>query len=547
MLSNNDPTPHSPLPSFYSIIQKRSNSMRYVFKALFIFILFTGMAGIGHAQVDRGELQRNLAPVTFYNYEGPQARIETREQIRQIGAGLGQLIKASQPRAGASNRYFVIHSVSAPDGDKLDADIFGLGSNAGVDHIRNLRTIIQGYLQEAYSYSASDAALLAEYITIYNAVYRGNWNYFSGRFKKPIMDNLNRDSAGLAVRYQEWPGKTLMLIPLNTSGLSSINTSAISDSRVVERMRTDDDKGIPQRQGMVDLKEREAAQARQEAADKKEAARTEEGAIAKDRQSLNEEQQQIDRDRQQLEQDKASGKITDEEAARKEADLSQREADADKKSDELDQRESDLVAQRQEAAKQEQFAEQKQDEARQDRESIAQDQQAMLDQGLPPLGSIQGIIGLVLERPDATSGRVVSIDPATGKELRRSALNTVSVRSLTIINNKVLAIAGENQNNGAVRLIEIDPRSLEMAGQGNDDLNPGSLIWVNGSDLYAITANSDGTFNLGRFNTNMELQAKSKTSIHPNAMVSIQQGFILTQRADGSPAILDLRDLTEKP
>jgi hypothetical protein len=521
--------------------------MRYDRKALFIFVLFIGMAGIGHTQqVDRGELQRNLAPVTFYNNEGPQARIETREQIRQIGAGLGQSVRVRQARAGANNRYFVIHSVTAPDGDKLDSDIFGLGSNAGVDHIRNLRTIIQGYLQEAYSYSTSDAVLLAEYITIYNAVYRGNWNYFSGRFKKPVVDNLNRDSAGLAVRYQEWPGKTLMLVPLNTGGLSSINTSAISDSRVVERMRTEDDKGIPQRQGMVDLKEREAAQARQDAANKQEAARAEAGAVAKDRQSLDAEQRQIERDKQRFEQDKASGKVTDEEAARREAELSQRAADADKKSDALDQRESNLAAQRQDAAKQEQFADQKQDEARQDREGIAKDQQVMLEQGVPPQGPMPGVISLVIERADATNGRLVSIDPATGKELRRSGLNTVYVRTLTIINNKVLAIAGENRGNSAVRLIEINPRSLEMVSQGDDDLHPGSLIWVNGSDLYVITANRDNTYNLGRFNTDLKLQAKSKINIHPNAMVSVQQGFILTQSKDGKSVMLNPRDLTEK-
>jgi hypothetical protein len=520
--------------------------MKYVSKALFLLILFTGMAGIGYAQVDRAELQKNLAPITFYNNEGPQARVETREQIRQIGAVLGQAVKANQARSGASNRYFVIHSVTAPDGDKLDADIFGLGSNAGVDHIRNLRTIIQGYLQEAYGYSASDAALLAEYSTIYNAVYRGNWNYFSGRFKKPVVDNLNRNSVGLAVRYQEWPGKTLMLIPLNAGGLSSINTSAISDNQVVERMRTETDRGVPQRQGMVDLKEREAAQAKREAENKREAAKAEEGAIAKDRQSLREEQRQTERDRQQLEQDKASGKVTDEEAARREAELSRREADADKTSDQLDQRESNVAAQRQDAAKQEQFAQQKQDEARQDRESIAKDQQDMLEQGIPPQGSIQGIISLILEKPDSTSGRLVSIDPTTGKELKRSALNTVYVRTLTIINNKVLAIAGENKGGGAVRLIEIDPRSLEMVSQGSDDLQPSSLLWVNGGDLYAITANRDGTFNLGRFGVDMTLQAKSKITVHPNAMVSMQQGLILTQRADGSSALLNPRDLTEK-
>jgi len=516
--------------------------MKYVRKALFLVIIFTGMAGISHAQVDRGELQKNLPPITFYNYEGPQARIETREQIRQIGAGLGQAIKGRQTRAGATNRYFVIHSVTAPEGDKLDADIFGLGPNAGVDHIRNLRTIIQGYLQEAYGYSQADAALLAEYITIYNAVYRGNWDYFSGRFKKPVMDNLNKDAAGLAVRYQEWPGKTLMLIPLNTGGLSSINTSAISDKNVVDKMRTEDDKGVPQRQGMVDLKEREATQAKKEADAKKEAAKKEEDAIAKDKQKLEDEQKQRDKDRQQLEQDK--GSISKEEAAKREADLAKQDADANKKSDDLSQREKDLAAQKEEAAKQEQFAQQKQDEARKDREDIAQDQQGIIDQGAPPQGSILGVISIVIERQDATLGRLVSIDPATGRELKRSALNTVYVRTLTLINNKVLAIAGENRGSGAIRLIQINPATLEMIAQGDDDLHPGSLIWVNGDDLYAITANSNGTYNLGRFNTDMALQAKSKINIHPNAMVSLQQGVILTQTAEGKSVLLNTKDLS---
>jgi len=311
-------------------------------------------------------------------------------------------------------------------------------------------------------------------------------------------------------------------------------------------MRTEDDKGIPQRQSMVDLKEREAAQAKKEAADKQEAARAEAAAIAKDKKSLEEEQKQIERDKQRLEQDKASGKVTDEEAAQKEAALAQREADADKKSDALDQRESDLAAQRQEAAKQEQFADQKQDEARQDRESIAKDQQTMLEQGVPPQGPMPGVISLVIESANATSGRLVSIDPATGKELRRSGLSTVYVRTLTIINNKVLAIAGENKAGSAVRLIEINPRSLEMVNQGDDDLHPGSLIWVSGGDLYIITANKDNTYNLGRFNTDLALQAKSKVNIHPNAMVSVQQGFILTQGKDGKSVMLNSRDLTEK-
>jgi hypothetical protein len=503
--------------------------MKGFYRALVCSVVLLGVAGIGYAQIDQGELERNLAPVSFTNYEGPHARIETREQIRQIGVGLGRAVKAGSARTGATSRYFVIHSVSDPEGNKLDADIFGLGSGTGVDHVRNLRTIIQGYLQEAYDYSARDAALLAEYITIYNAVYRGKWDYFTERYKTPVIGHLNRDHAGLSTRYDEWPGRTLMVIPLGMGGLSSIDTSAISDSRVVEEMRREDDRSIEQRRDMVDLKEREADAAEQKATTQREAAKEEEKAIAGER-------AQVASDRQKLEEDKAAGTVTPREAA-------QREAEADKKTGELDKRESELVLQREEAAKQEQFAEKKTEEAQKDRESIAKDQQSIIEQG----DVAQGLIGVMIERQDSPLGRLVVIDPATRKEVRRSPLDTVYVRTLTFTGGKALAIAGERRGNGAIRLIEINSRTLEMAKQGDDDLSPGSLIWVDGSNLYAITADVEkGTFNLGRFNTDLAIQAKSKITVHPNASVSIQQGNLLTQKADGSAAILNPADLTER-
>jgi hypothetical protein len=255
----------------------------FKYRALLFAFIITGIVMPAFAQVDQGELEQNLAPITFINYEGPHAIIETREQIRQIGVGLGQEIAGGAQRAGAGGRYFVIHCVSGPDGNKLDADIFGLGVDVGVDHIRNLRTIIQGYLQAAYNYSERDAALLAEYITIYNAVYRGDWDYFLSRYKNQVIENLARERTGLSIRYDEWPGRTLIVIPLGFTGLSSIDTTTISDSRVIEELRREDDRGVEQRRDMVDLKEREAAEAEQRARVEREAIREEEQRIAQER------------------------------------------------------------------------------------------------------------------------------------------------------------------------------------------------------------------------------------------------------------------------
>jgi hypothetical protein len=399
-------------------------------------------------------------------------------------------------------------------------------------------------LQEAYSYSAGDALLLAEYITVYNAVYRGNWDFFSGRYKKPVLDLLNpRQNAGLSVRYDEWSGKTLMLIPLGIGGISSIDTSAISDDRVVDELRKADDLGIERRRDMVDLKEREADAAEQGAAEQRAQIRREEQAVTDERARTEREQQQLARDRQKLEDDKASGAVTSQDAAKRQEEIARRESEADKKSDELDRREQGLAAQREGAAGQEQFAEQKTEEAQRDRESIARDQQALIDRG----DSVQGILALAIERRDETRGRIITLNPADGKELKRSPLDMVFVRTLVTVNGKTLAVAGENRGNAAVRLIEINPRTLEMAKQGDDDIHPNSLIWVNGSDLYVLTANlADGTLNLGRFNADLVLQAKSEIAVHPNASVSVRQGFLLTQKADGGAVLLNPADLKEK-
>jgi hypothetical protein len=481
-------------------------------KRFLLTVILASAVIAGYAQVDQKEME-NLPPVTFMNYEGPQTRIDTREQIRQIGVGLGQPIANNEARAGSSGRYFVIHSVSDAEGGKLDADIFGLGVDAGVDHIRNLRTIIQGYLQTAYGYNAQDASLLAEYITIYNAVYRGNWDYFTERYKTQVIGYLEREKAGLSIRYDEWPGRTLMLIPLGYGGLSSIDTSVISDSRVIEELRKQDDQGVEQRRDMTDLKEREAAEAEQRAQGEREAIR--------------EEERRITEERQQAQEDQEAGRITEEQAK-------QRQEELDKEEEELDERRGTVE-------RLEEFAEQKTEEAQQDRQGIAEEQTTAIIES-----AAGGIIAVILDRQNPKMGRIVRISQDNGREIKRSPLDTVHTRTVTFINGRILAIAGENKGNSAIRLIEVNQDSLEMAKQGDDDLEEDSLLWVNGADLYAVAIDlRDGGCYLARFDTNLTLRAKSTIKTHPKASVAFLEGRLLTQREDGSALILNPADLTE--
>jgi len=500
------------------------------------------------AQVSQQELQ-GLGPVEFINYEGPMSRIETRVAIRDTGAALGSIIRGGGAQAGSLARYFVINSRSGADASKLDADIFGLGIDVSVDHIRNLRFIVQGYLESAYQYSEADASLLAEFITIYNAVYRGAWDFVVSRYKTPVIGHLTQEQTGLSLRYDEWPGQTLMLIPIGAGlggPLSSVDTAAISDPRVIDQLREEPDRGVAQRQGMVDLMEREAESAAQLAASGTENIQQEERQIARERQEAQQAERQVEALQNQIAQDRqnpnANQQVLNEQAAvaaRQQQEVQQQQAS-------LVQREEALDAQRDQVQRQAAFAEQRNDQAQQQRQQIADDQQALLAQE-PPAPEAQGTLGLSILTRDACSsiGRLVLVDPATGRETRRSPITTVDVRTVTRIDNKLLAIAGENRNNSAIRLVEINASTLEMTAQGNDDIAQGSLLWVNGQNLYAITVNG-GNFYMARFNTNMVLQNRSAIAIHPFASLLFDGQTILTQRADGSPLFLNAQDLTEK-
>jgi hypothetical protein len=208
--------------------------------------------------------------------------------------------------------------------------------------------------------------------------------------------------------------------------------------------------------------------------------------------------------------------------------------------------EEELEAQRDTADQIQQYADTRADQAQDARRDIAEDMQARIDQeDAARPAPVEGILGTSILSQNASLGRIVKIDPETGREMRRSTINTVNVRTLSQLGSQLVAIAGEARGDGAIRLIEINPDTLEMVRQGDDDMSPNSFIWVNGSDFYAITS-TGGQFYLARFNSQLQRQARSSMTIHPFAAVTITDNYIITQRADGTAVLLNARDLAER-
>jgi hypothetical protein len=524
-----------------------------------LLTLFLFPALVFSQPVDMEELNASgSSSVDFINYGGPSARIETRAQILGIGTALGTPVNmggAGTARYGNTNRYFVIHSVSAPEGDRLDADIFGLGVDVGVDHIRNLRFIVQGYLEAAYRYSAPDASLLAEYITIYNAVFRGNWNYFGGRYKTVVLQQLDQSKVGLSVRFDEWPGRTLMLIPLKlgrSGSLSALDTSSLTRPEVIDEMRSQDNMGLNSRKGMVDIKEREAKEAASRAAEERQAAGEAEKQAAQARSEAAAERETIARDREQAREDAAAGRTTPAAQRRVEEQLAAREQAAARKEAEAGQKEAEAAEQRREAEKDEQLAEQKSEEAYQERQDIAEDQQVLIarqdGRELPPARSAPQVAFVTVRiiGGDSALGRLVRVDSATAAELSSGNADTVNARSLAQVGSRIIAIISESRGGGAARLVEINQETLEVTRQSDSGIHPQSLIWQNGEGIYAIAAR-DGRNYFTRFNANTLVpEAQSAIPVHAWGTPVFQENTIIIQRENGQAAILNADDLSEK-
>ena len=540
-----------------------------VFSFFLIMVVFSGFA----IEVDKPEIDSvKNKTIEFINYTGPHDAVDSADTIRGIGSNLAGAVKSG--RAGDMNRYSVIHCVDPAVKEGLDADIFIIGKNAGVDHINNVRLIIAGYLKAAYGYSDKDAATLAHFVTIYNAVYRKNMDFFNQKYKQVVTKNLTKEKAGLALRYDEWPGQTQIVIPLTdqkyAGTISSVDTTSISDKKVVEKMREDKGKDLEKRKEMVDLKERESEEATKRAEVAKKEADVKQKEADKQKKEADTKQKAAEKQKKETEQKQKEAKKAEEKAAttgkpedkkvaeekKKEAEKSQKETEkkteeAKKAKETADEKQKKADEAKKEVKEEEKMAEKKTEEAQTDRKDIASDTQKIIEEkkaekkaeGDAAIASSIPGYGLKVVDDSKMLSELVLLDLKTEEELRTSGINTSRGRNLHMVGKNLMAIAGTKSGNAVIALVLIDAKSLEIVKQSQENIAGESVLIKNGNDYYAVIDNN-GKYFIGRYNDKLELQAKSAVEVLPYTPITIGDKGLLVQDSKNNIRLLKLTDLT---
>lgn len=522
-----------------------------------LLISLLSISSIFSLEVDKNELNTTGNEIIeFINYTGPHKVIDSAQAIKEIGSDLGKDISLSVSSTNGSNeKYYVVHSVTSESKDQLDADIIYIGSSATVDHVDNLRRIISGYLQSAYDYSEKDANTLAVFITVYNAVYRGKLDTFKSKYTEDVVENLSSENCGLSTNYKDWPGKSEIVIPLfdvKNGGLSTVDTSVIADSKVVDSMQEDEDRNIDSRKDMVDLKEREADESSEKAQEAQKEAVQEQKVLNETKKEAEEAKKEAEEAKKEAEEAK---KVAEENPNDKKAQETAKEAEkkaeeatakAEEKQQQVEEQQKKTDDAKEAAKEAQEIADKKQNEAQTERKEIAQDQQEIQQEKIAE-AKANTEYGIIIVDEENLLSRLVKFNSDNGEIIRKSPVAVIRNRTIFEVGSEgseqFISVAGDNAGNGTIKLVLMDQDNMEITRESNETLSEDSVLVKDGDDYYCVI-DDNGKWVVAKYNAELSLRYKSSIAVKSSTPITITKSGVVVTDSTGQLMLLSKTDLS---
>ncbi|MFP4383052.1 MAG: P83/100 family protein [Spirochaetia bacterium] len=490
------------------------------------------------AEVVREELRRvEGAGIEFQNYTGTHAETSTADEISGIGEFMASRLQAAG-EADADFTYFdkyrIIRAIDPVSNEGFDADIFIILPDAKVDHIDNVRLIIASYLNGFYGYSPDDSALIAYYVTIYNAVYRGDLSFFQETYKPVVNGYLTADQAGISTVYTDWPGRTRMVIPLSTDG-GAIEPMGLTTDAVVEDIRRSEDMGIETRKAMVELKEKileeEKEQLRRETGEVEE----QERAIEERAAETEEERTDVSEERERIEE----AEMTEDEREEALETVREREQEIQEEEEEIDRDRQELEQQQDELEERQEDVEERQQDIQEDREEIAADQRAVMEEDtgrieLTEYGAGTGIrLMIVRDTPLGPVSSMIFYDTVTKSTERTAETAVIAGRSYLYKNQEVIVLALESESSEWGTLTRLDPVMLTVLSEGEGEVYRNSTLLSREEFIFGVIRDN-GEWMLAKFDEDLEIVAQSEETVDPLTPIIPARGRLYVQQPDGT-------------
>ncbi|MFP4644448.1 MAG: P83/100 family protein [Spirochaetales bacterium] len=523
---------------------RQNNAVRLTIVVILTILSFQALPALDVAEEELSRVRGQ--DIEFVNYEGPVSTSESVEMIRSIGEFLGERELSAGETREYFERYLVERAIDPDTSEGFDADIFIILPGARVDHIRNLRLMLSGYLESAYGYSGDEADLIAELSTVYNAVYRGDLSNFEQRYKPVVHERLSADSVGLSTVYSEWAGNTELVIPLR-EGQALVDPFELADEVVIGDLRERSDMGIAERRSLVSLMEDVIDIERDQIESDRE-------RFAADLDALEEREREILQEREELDALRASERAQGEERIdRAEAELSDRMAALSARAEEIEERDAEVEEMEEQVqAERDAIAEDREevlDEDEVDTEDVdeveqADDEDAIADpENLATAERSTDSVDLIEVTGSEANpeGRIARVSVDDGRVSERSQTDRISSRELSDFRGSYLVIAGVSENTG--NLVRIDQDELaEQDSSSEEVFIRSSVEVVDDAAIFAVIRH-DERWKMGRFSPGLELESMSEAAVAPNTSIGVHESSIVVQADDDTFIVLSRDNL----
>ncbi|MGC8869500.1 MAG: P83/100 family protein, partial [Brevinematia bacterium] len=209
------------------------------------------------SQIVAEEELKSVRKVKFENYQGKYQSVGE-DYLKEIGKKISDI--ESFNKLKTYNNYSIVRV--KPKEDKLGADIIFISKKSKLKHINALRTIIAEYLSTKYNYTFENAYTIAIFATYYNAIYRGNIEYFKSKYSEELFKFTSKN-IGISTKYYEWAGKTELVIPTKLGvDKEKPKLSEIGSKKVIEKIK--DQLKIEERKEMLNIRKEELNKEKEE-------------------------------------------------------------------------------------------------------------------------------------------------------------------------------------------------------------------------------------------------------------------------------------------
>ncbi len=357
------------------------------------------------------------------------------------------------------------------------------------------------------------------------------------------------------------------MIPLNENATKDIfgalNSSEIANKAVIDQLKAQDNKGIPERTAINNLQQQEVNKAQavidQEAkklADQRQQAAQAQAALDKAQQAVEQAktdqqkqaaQQQVAQQQQVVQQKQEQQQATEQKITTQEAAVQQKQQDV--------QQEKQAIAADQQAQKAAQNPQQAQKDLAAQTAQIAQREAtvAAAEQAVKNKQTDQAIFAGKLYylkiKEYLTGGHynndMLVIDAATGAVLLKSTEAKICGRKFDLFSNGVVVITYKTDHASGHYLTLLDLDTLQRKAISDEAVFFRSFVETRDTFTYVVVQR-DNSYYLGKFTPDMKLAALSKEEVDPDSFISFFNDLVYINGKDKNILVLNKADLTTK-